>query len=135
SFDVDGEPNTADRRVGPALAAVAAVQRANPRLTVAEFGLASGNKAGNDVIGHDLHRAELLSVPATFLVLLLAFGAFVAAGLPVLLAFSAVLGTIGTGALVSHLVHASDTTSSVVLLMGMAVGVDYSLFYLKRERE
>jgi uncharacterized membrane protein YdfJ with MMPL/SSD domain len=135
SFDVDGDPNTADQRVGPALDAVAAVQRDNPRLTVAEFGLASGNKAGNEVIGHDLRHAELLSVPATFLVLLLAFGAFAAAGLPVLLAFSAVLGTIGTGALVSHLVHASDTTSSVVLLMGMAVGVDYSLFYLKRERE
>src|SRR6202007_3405310 len=71
----------------------------------------------------------------TFLVLLFAFGAFVAAGLPVVLAFSAVLASGGLAALVSHVVHASGATSSVMLLMGMAVGVDYSLFYLKRERE
>src|SRR6202007_1782443 len=71
----------------------------------------------------------------TFLVLLFAFGAFVAAGLPVVLAFSAVLASGGLAALVSHVVHASGATSSVILLVGMAVGVDYSLFYLKRERE
>ncbi len=55
--------------------------------------------------------------------------------MPVLLAFSAVLGAGGLAAIASHVVHASDATSSVMLLMGMAVGVDYSLFYLKRERE
>jgi RND superfamily putative drug exporter len=54
---------------------------------------------------------------------------------PVLLAFTAVLGSIGLAAIVSHISHASDSTNSVMLLMGMAVGVDYSLFYLKRERE
>ena len=52
-----------------------------------------------------------------------------------LLGFSAVLGAGGLAAVASHLVHASGATSSVMLLMGMAVGVDYSLFYLKRERE
>ena len=74
-------------------------------------------------------------MPLTFLILLLAFGAFVAAGLPVLLAFSAVLAAIGLSEASSHLVHSVDTTASVIVLMGMAVGVDYSLFYLKRERE
>ena len=74
-------------------------------------------------------------MPVTFLILLLAFGAFVAAGVPVLLAFSAVLAALGLSAAASHLFHASDATSSVMLLIGMAVGVDYSLFYLKRERE
>ena len=74
-------------------------------------------------------------MPITFLILLLAFGAFVAAGVPVLLAFSAVLASVGLSALASHVFHASDATQSVILLMGMAVGVDYSLFYLKRERE
>ncbi|MGZ4359384.1 MAG: MMPL family transporter, partial [Gaiellaceae bacterium] len=61
--------------------------------------------------------------------------AFVAAGIPVLLAFSAVLASLGLGAAVSHVIPASDSTASVVVLMGMAVGVDYSLFYLRRERE
>ena len=75
-------------------------------------------------------------MPLTFLILLFAFGAFVAAGIPVLLALSAVLGSVGVSALVEpRLPHASDATSSVILLMGMAVGVDYSLFYVKRERE
>ena len=89
----------------------------------------------NDTVGSDFARAEQLSVPLTFVILLLAFGAFVAAGLPVLLALSAVLGSVGISALVSHVSHAADTTSSMILLMGMAVGVDYSLFYVKRERE
>ncbi|HEY2778143.1 MAG TPA: MMPL family transporter, partial [Gaiellaceae bacterium] len=86
-------------------------------------------------IGKDFSRAEKLSLPITFLILLLAFGAFVAAGVPVLLAFSAVLASIGLSSLVSHVAHASGATSSVILLIGMAVGVDYSLFYVKRERE
>ena len=102
---------------------------------MAEFGDASANLELNKAINGGLSKAEKLSLPITFLVLLIAFGAFVAAGLPVLLAFSAVLGAGGLAAAGSHVFHASDATSSVMLLMGMAVGVDYSLFYLKRERE
>ena len=52
-----------------------------------------------------------------------------------LLAFSGVLAAIGLSALLSQAIPASDATQSVILLVGMAVGVDYSLFYLKRERE
>jgi len=134
-FDVKGSPDSAADRVQPVLNAVAGLQRSAPSFTVAEFGDASANRALNKSINDGLSRAERLSLPITFAVLLVAFGAFVAAGLPVLLAFSAVLGSGGLAALASHLVHASDATSSVMLLMGMAVGVDYSLFYLKRERE
>src|SRR4029450_10169498 len=65
----------------------------------------------------------------------LAFGTLVAAGIPVLLAFTAVLGAIGLNQLLSHVLPTSDVTKSVILLVGMAVGVDYSLFYLRRERE
>jgi uncharacterized membrane protein YdfJ with MMPL/SSD domain len=135
SFDMTGNPDTADARVQPVLDAVAAVQRAHPGFSLAEVGQASANHAAGGVIDQDLSRAERLSVPVTFAILLLAFGAFVAAGIPVLLAFSAVLATLGLGAAVSHVVPASSTTASVVVLMGMAVGVDYSLFYLRRERE
>jgi RND superfamily putative drug exporter len=134
-FDMRGSPDSASDRVQPVLNTVAALQRGAPHFTVAEFGDASSNLELNKVINDGLLRAERLSLPITFAVLLVAFGAFVAAGLPVLLAFSAVLGSGGLAALASHLVHASDATSSVMLLMGMAVGVDYSLFYLKRERE
>ncbi len=134
-FDLKGNPDRADEHVKPVLAAVAAMQRAHPKFLIQEFGGASADLGVNGTVGKDFARAERLSVPLTFLILLLAFGAFVAAGIPVLLALSAVLGSVGLSAIVSHVAHASDTTSSVILLMGMAVGVDYSLFYVKRERE
>jgi len=134
-FDLRGKASTAADRVQPVLDAVASVQRSHRGLTIEELGQASAAHELNQTIGKDFTRAERLTVPITFLILLLAFGAFVAAGVPVLLAFSAVLGSVGLAALVSHVAHASDATNSVILLMGMAVGVDYSLFYLKRERE
>jgi putative drug exporter of the RND superfamily len=134
-FDMKGELDSADARVQPLLDAVAGLQQANPGFTIAEFGFASATHELSKTIDKDFQQAEKLSLPITFVILLLAFGAFVAAGVPVLLAFSAVLGSIGLSALASHVFHASDATQSVILLMGMAVGVDYSLFYLKRERE
>jgi RND superfamily putative drug exporter len=134
-FDMKGELDTADARVQPLLDTVAGLQKASPGFTVAEFGVASATHELSKTIDKDFQKAEKLSVPITFVILLIAFGAFVAAGIPVLLAFSAVLGSVGLSALASHVFHASDATQSVILLMGMAVGVDYSLFYLKRERE
>jgi len=135
AFELRGDGATADSRVQPVLDAVARIQAEHPAFTVAELGSASANHAYNTTVGKDFSRAEKLSIPITFLILLLAFGAFVAAGVPVLLAFSAVLASLGLSSLVSHLAHAGDPTSSVILLIGMAVGVDYSLFYVKRERE
>ena len=135
AFEIRGNGDTADKRVQPVLDAVAAVQRAHPGFIIDELGDASANRALNATIGKDFSRAEKLSLPLTFLILLVAFGAFVAAGVPVLLAFSAVLASLGLSSLVSHVAHASGATSSVILLIGMAVGVDYSLFYVKRERE
>jgi RND superfamily putative drug exporter len=134
-FDMKGKIEDSPDHVKPLLHAVDKVQAAHQEFTVAEFGFASATKELNDTIGKDFQKAEKLSVPITFLILLFAFGAFVAAGIPVLLAFTAVLGSLGLSQLASHVFHASDATQSVMLLMGMAVGVDYSLFYLKRERE
>ena len=69
------------------------------------------------------------------MILLIAFGSLVAAGVPLLLALSAVLATFGLVALPSQVFPIDDAAASVVLLIGMAVGVDYSLFYMRRERE
>jgi len=68
-------------------------------------------------------------------ILLVVFGALLAAGVPVLLGLSAVAAASGLSALVSQLVPSTGSTSAMILLMGMAVGVDYSLFYVKRYRE
>ena len=74
-------------------------------------------------------------MPITLLILVLAFGALVAAGLPMLLGLSAVGATLGLVGVVSQWLPMDGAISSVVLLIGLAVGVDYSLFYLRRERE
>lgn len=134
-FDMAGEADKAKDHVEPVLDAVGAVQKENPDFKIAQFGPASAAHALSTTVGEDFQRAEQLSLPIIFVILLVAFGAFVAAGLPLLLGFSAVLGAIGISAVISHAVPATDSTASVILLMGMAVGVDYALFYLKRERE
>ena len=134
-FNLRGNSSASEQRVVPLLAAVGRLQRANPPFTIGEFGDASSSYELDRTVGKDFKRAEFLTLPVTLIVLVIAFGALVAAGVPVLLAFSAVLATIGLSRLVSNVIPASDTTQSVILLIGMAVGVDYSLFYLKRERE
>jgi uncharacterized membrane protein YdfJ with MMPL/SSD domain len=127
-FELDGD-------VTQTLAAVKAVQKAHPEFFVGEFGDASASKALDDTQGKDFQRAEYLSVPLTLAILLFAFGAIVAAGIPVLLALTAVMAALGLLAIPSHLFPADDAANSVILLIGLAVGVDYSLFYIKRERE
>jgi uncharacterized membrane protein YdfJ with MMPL/SSD domain len=111
------------------------LKRTNQGFIVQEAGDASADRALSKTLSNDFKRAERLALPITLLIMLLAFGALVAAGLPVLLAFSGVTAAVGISSLFSHLLPAADATMSVILLVGMAVGVDYSLFYLKRERE
>ena len=134
-FDIRGKREDAQDRVQPIMDAVATAQHANPSFRIEEFGYASANHVLSHVYNEDFAKAEKLSIPFTLVVLLLAFGSLVAAGIPVLLAFSAVLAAIGLNEVLSHLVPAADAARSVILLVGMAVGVDYSLFYVRRERE
>jgi putative drug exporter of the RND superfamily len=129
-----GEDGSNDR-VQALLDTTAATQAAHPQLRVEEIGGASLGKALDDTLGGDFKKAELFSIPVTLAILLLAFGALIAAGVPVLLAISAVAAAMGLSALTSHLIPSNDIVSSMVLLMGLAVGVDYSLFYIRRERE
>ena len=84
---------------------------------------------------NDLGKAGLLSLPVTLIILVVAFGALVAAGIPLLLALTAVFATFGLIALPSHVLPVAMQAPAIVLLVGLAVGVDYSMFYLKRERE
>ena len=117
------------------LAATTSVQADHPDLQVRQVGDVSLDEAIDERVGDDLAAAEGISVPVTLILMLLAFGALIAAGIPVLLAVTSVAATIGVLAPLSHLVHAESTVTSMIVLIGMAVGVDYSLFYLKRERE
>jgi RND superfamily putative drug exporter len=115
-------------------AAVLAAGRSHPEVTVEETGDITASDARDQAVNHDLHRAELLSVPVTLLVLLFAFGAIVAAVVPVLLAMTAVAAAFGLLGPASQLFPLDDSVKIVVVLIGMAVGVDYALFYIIRSR-
>jgi RND superfamily putative drug exporter len=135
AFDIRGDPDDAAAKIDPVVAAVEQAQAAHPGLRISEFGAATKDEQINESVAKDLERAGLLSLPVTLIVLLVAFGALVAAGIPLLLALTAVIAALGLLALPSHVWPVDENVSAVVLLIGLAVGVDYSLFYLKRERE
>ena len=125
-----------DEVVGQALDQVALVQERHQNLRVEEVGDASGEKAVSKSLEEDFSKAEMTSLPVTLLILVVVFGSLLAAGVPLLLALTAVGATIGIIGPVSHLFGAvAEQINSVVLLIGLAVGVDYSMFYLRRERE
>jgi uncharacterized membrane protein YdfJ with MMPL/SSD domain len=129
-----GDPNDAEKHVAALERTVAGVRATHPGVTVRESGGGSGGRAISQAVDNGLHRAELISVPITLIILVLAFGALVAACVPLLLGLTSVAAAVGAGSLVSHLVPMGDSTAPVVVLIGLAVGVDYSLFYIRRER-
>jgi uncharacterized membrane protein YdfJ with MMPL/SSD domain len=135
NFAIPGDEDTAKDRVSATLDTTAAAQKANPGFRVEEFGDASADKQLSKAFEDDFKKAEVTSLPITLIILLLAFGAIVAAGVPLLLAISAVAAAIGLLGPLSHLWAVDESINSVVLLIGLAVGVDYSMFYLRRERE
>lgn len=134
-FDMKGDPDSAGDRVQPVLDAVAKVAAANPSVQISEVGDASGSHWVNQTLGKDFKRAEWTAVPLAFGILLAAFAALIAALLPVVLAVTAFVAALGLLDLISHVVPQSSSSNSVMLLMGLAVGVDYCLFYLRRERQ
>jgi uncharacterized membrane protein YdfJ with MMPL/SSD domain len=133
-IEIRGPSEDAVDKIDPIVARVAEVQKANPELYVGSFGESTG-KALTASFGDDLKRAGLFSVPLTLIILLIAFGALVAAGIPLLLGLTSVLATLGLVAVISKVLPMSGDISAIVLLIGLAVGVDYTMFYLKRERE
>ncbi|MGH2987777.1 MAG: MMPL family transporter [Solirubrobacterales bacterium] len=126
---------TVDDRVEAPLATVASLQQANSAFTIEEFGDASSSKALTESFEEDFQQAEVTSLPLTLVILLFAFGAIVAALVPLLLAATAVAAAIGLLGPLSQLTPVDESAASVILLIGLAVGVDYSMFYLRRERE
>jgi RND superfamily putative drug exporter len=136
TFSVAGDSSQAQHNVGAALAAVAGTARAHPQVRVEEFGAASANKALTKAFVNDAKVAEYTSIPVTLIILVLAFGALAAAGVPLLLGLTAVLATLGLIAPLSHLIPVTaGQIDAVVALIGLAVGVDYSMFYLRRKLE
>jgi RND superfamily putative drug exporter len=135
TFNVAGPHAKAQQTVLTDLAAVQRVQARNPDLLVQEAGSASTSQTANALLAQDFRKSEWTSIPLTLVLLLAVFGALIAAGIPVLLAATAVIMSVSLLSVAGHWFPVGSGTSELVLVIGMAVGVDYSLFYLRRERE
>jgi uncharacterized membrane protein YdfJ with MMPL/SSD domain len=135
AFEIRGNPDDAVDKIGPVLDRVDVAQQVHPEFFIGEFGNASAQDGVVTAYEDDLGKAGQLSLPITLAILVIAFGSLVAAGIPLLLALTAIFGTFGLVALSSHLLPRADEAPALVLLIGLAVGVDYSMFYLKRARE
>src|ERR671937_816171 len=135
TWNMKGEADVAKKKIDAIEASIAKVSDRHPSFYVGEAGSVSSGKALDKIFTDQLKLAGERSIPITIIVLLLVFGALVAVGVPLLLALSGVIATVGLVALPSHLVPMDKDVDAVILLIGLAVGVDYSLFYLKRERE
>jgi len=135
TWDMKGTYDQAKTKIDAIEAKISGVGDRHPGFYVEEAGSVSSGKALDKMFLDQLKLAGERSIPITIIILLLVFGALVAVGIPLLLALSSVLATVCLVALPSQLVPMDQNVAAVVLLIGLAVGVDYSLFYLKRERE
>ena len=136
TFSVAGDSSQAQKNVDAPLSVVAATARAFPRLRIEEFGAASANKALAKAFISDAKKAQYTSIPVTLIILVFAFGSLVAAGVPLLLGITAVVAALGLIGPISHVLPVNaGQIDAVVALIGLAVGVDYSMFYLRRKLE
>jgi len=134
-FSPEGSYDEAVTYIDSITAATEKVQSQNPDYYVGQAGSTSTGKALEEMFGSQLAMAGLLSIPLTLGILLLVFGSVVGATIPLLLALTSVFATMGLVALPSQLVPMDESIAEVILLIGLAVGVDYSLFYIRRERD
>jgi uncharacterized membrane protein YdfJ with MMPL/SSD domain len=115
-------------------AAVEKVDTRHAGVTMESVGL-STDKAFDAEIQGGLGKVGLISITLTIIILMIVLGSLVAALIPLLVGITSVIATFGLIAFASQGIAASKDINEVILLVGLAVGVDYSLFYMRRERE
>ncbi|MGC5530443.1 MMPL family transporter [Streptomyces sp. SR-10] len=135
SVVLNGPELKGKKNVVPLLQQTAAVGADHPDLVVEETGSPAISKGVNDQRDEDLALSERISLPVTVITLLIVFGSVIMAGVPLLLALSSIAAAIGLSMVASHVMPDAGVGTNLILLIGLAVGVDYTLFYLKRERE
>ncbi|MBI0377884.1 MMPL family transporter, partial [Streptomyces albiflaviniger] len=130
-----GEERDAKDKVDALVGQTDAVAKAYPGLRLEETGSPSISKGVDQQRGDDLALSEKITLPITLITLLVVFGSVTMAGVPLLLALSSIAAAIGLSMVASHVSPDAGVGTNVILMIGLAVGVDYTLFYLKRERE
>ncbi|WP_447040474.1 MMPL family transporter [Streptomyces sp. DSM 118878] len=133
--ELHGPDQDAKKNVIPLQDATEKIKKAHPDLVIEETGSGSVSRGVNDQRGKDLAFSETITLPITLITLAVVFGSVVMVGVPLLLAVTSIMATMGLAMAASHLLPDAGVGMNMILLIGMAVGVDYTLFYLKRERE
>jgi RND superfamily putative drug exporter len=115
---------------------VDAVERANAdgfRVTTVGFGSVEGEMT--TLLEETLAQGEMIGIIVALVILLIVFGAVVAAGLPIVLALLSIFVAAGATALVSNAMEMSNFVVFIITMIGLAVGIDYALFIVQRFRE
>lgn len=99
------------------------------------FGDASINTTFSRLAEDDLFVGEMIGIGVAIIILALVFGAVVAAFIPIILAIAAVFTAIGLTGIIGQFVELNEFVPNIITMMGLAVGIDYSLFVLSRYRE
>ncbi len=134
-FEITGPEKDVAENVVASEETVAGLNGSDPAFSVEQFGAGSSEGALEEAFASDLSKAGMISLPLTLLILVIALGALVAAGVPLILALTGVLATMSMVVIPSLLFPLDGNIDALILLIGLAVGVDYSLFYMRRERE
>ncbi len=132
---IKGEGASLEAKVKPIPAVVDQIRAENPGLEIYTLNNTLANKEISEVINSDLDGSLRLTIPLTFIILLVAFGALVAAAVPLVLAICSLLAAFGLLGIYSQVVTpVSPYASQLIVLIGLAVAVDYSLFMVTRFR-
>jgi RND superfamily putative drug exporter len=111
------------------------VASASPGFTLAQTGGASLNDMFTKVAKSDLERGEIFGIPAALVVLLVVFGALLAAGMPLVLSLISIVLAMALTALIGQIYPINTFALNILTMMGLAVGIDYTLFVISRYRE
>ena len=103
------------------------------RVTTVGFGSVEGEMS--TLLEETMAQGEMIGIAVALLILLVVFGAVVAASLPVVLALLSIFVAVGATALVSNVIEMSEFIVFIITMIGLAVGIDYSLFIVQRFRE
>jgi putative drug exporter of the RND superfamily len=132
---VAGDATAVTAKVGALRPVLDEIRAAHPEFEIRSLNMTMINEDLNKLVGDGLDSSLKITLPATFIILLVAFGAAVAAAVPLLLALTALLAGFGILGIYSQLVSpVAMSTGQLVVLIGLAVGVDYSLFMITRFR-
>ncbi len=132
---VAGSDNTASNRTKALVKELSVGVTSNSPVTVRAGGTEGVNSAVNTQVGKDLQLAEGIAIPLTFVLLVIAFGSVVAAGLPVALGMLAIVTTLAVLFLLGSVTDVSIYALNLTTAMGLGLAIDYALLMVNRYRE